>query len=362
MELIIMIQEYFLGGTSPEGFRSKFIGQIDRPGFYTYILKGGPGTGKSTLMKKAAKRFENHELSLYRCSSDINSLDAVVVEDEGVIIVDGTAPHVFEASYPGVSQEIIDLGHFWNGNELKAHSETIRYCFDENARYHKRVRSFIEALSALNTDIFCHARDCLDTLKLDAYADRLFKKLVKSTSRGRTGKIQFRQLSAFTTENYMTLPMRKEYCSYFLRDDFFAGSDRLLRILADKFTQSGYDVIVSECNMFRHTAFEHIIVPELDLFFTSGSFFNGQKPDSESIINFLRFYDRERFDIKKQRMNFNKKAVLELADEAASSLNTALKIHDELERYYINAIDFGKLGEMTENLLDRIENDMSKKD
>ena len=357
-----MIQEYFLGGTSPEGFRSKFIEQINRPGFYTYILKGGPGTGKSTLMKKAAKRFEEHDLSLYRCSSDINSLDAVVVEDEGVIIVDGTAPHVFEASYPGVSQEVINLGHFWNGGDLKAHGETIRYCFDENAKYHKRVRNYVEALSALNTDIFDHARDCLDTLKLDAYADRLFKKLVPHPSNDKTGKVQFRQLSAFTTENYMTLPLRKECCSYFLRDDYFAGSDRLLRILTDKFTQSGFDVIVSECNMFKYTVFEHIIIPKLDLFFTSGNFFNGLRPDSESIINFLRFYDKERFDIKKQRMNFNKKAVLELAEEASSSLTTALKIHDELERYYINSIDFGRLGEMTENLLDRIEADMSKKD
>ena len=61
-------------------------------------------------------------------------------------------------------------------------------------------------------------------------------------------------------------------------------------------------------------------------------------------------------------MNFNKKAVLELAEEAASSLTTALKIHDELERYYINSIDFGRLSEMTENLLDRIEADINKKD
>ena len=48
---------YFLGGTSPTGFRSKFIEQIKKPGYYTYILKGGPGTGKSTLMKKVAEAF-----------------------------------------------------------------------------------------------------------------------------------------------------------------------------------------------------------------------------------------------------------------------------------------------------------------
>ena len=353
-----MIQEYFLGGTSPNGFRSKFIRQIRRPGFYTYILKGGPGTGKSTLMKKAAERFNDHELSLYRCSSDISSLDAVVVEDEGLIIVDGTAPHVFEAEYPGISQEIVNLGQFWNGSELKAHGDTVRYCFDENARYHKRVRNYVEALSALNTDIFDHALDCLDTLKLDAYGERLAKKLTAKCQKGKTGKMQFRQLSAFTTENYMTLPVRQSCFSYFLRDDSFAGSDRLLRLLAESFTQSGYDVIVSECPMLQCTTFEHLLVPELSLFFTTGNFFNRLKPDSESIINFARFYDKERMEMKKQRMNFNKKAVMELADEAASSLSTALRIHDELERYYINSIDFDGLGMMTQDLLHSIEEGM----
>lgn len=52
-------QIYFLGGTSPSGFQSKFLEQIKAPGFYTYILKGGPGTGKSTLMKKLQTNLKN---------------------------------------------------------------------------------------------------------------------------------------------------------------------------------------------------------------------------------------------------------------------------------------------------------------
>ena len=352
-----MIQEYFLGGTSPDGFRSKFLQQINRPGFYTYILKGGPGTGKSTLMKKAAKRFREHPLSLYRCSSDINSLDAVVVEDEGLIIVDGTAPHVFEASYPGVSQEIVNLGSFWDRDKLAEHGDAVRYCFDENGKYHKRVRNYVEALSALNSDIFNHARDCLDELKLDSYAERLSKKLIPRTSKEQKGKVDFRQLSAFTTENYMTLPLNGDYSTYFVRDDNFAGGDRLLRDLCRRFTQSGYDVIVSECNMLQCTTFEHLICPELELAFLTGNFFNRLTPDNESIINFARFYDRDSFNMKKQRMNFDKKASTELAEEAASALSTALRIHDELESYYVNAIDFEKLDSFTQGFLDKLCND-----
>ena len=105
-------------------------------------------------MKKIANEFKEHPISLYYCSSDIRSLDAVVIEDKKLIIVDGTAPHVFEALYPGASQEIINLGEFWDGNKLKKHSDAIHYLFDENQKYHARVRCYIEALASLNSDIY----------------------------------------------------------------------------------------------------------------------------------------------------------------------------------------------------------------
>ena len=40
---------YFLGCSSPEGFHS-FFGELcpTHSGGYTYIIKGGPGTGKSS--------------------------------------------------------------------------------------------------------------------------------------------------------------------------------------------------------------------------------------------------------------------------------------------------------------------------
>ena len=40
---------YFLGGTSPTGFRSKFIEQIKKPGYYTYILKVVPALASQHL-------------------------------------------------------------------------------------------------------------------------------------------------------------------------------------------------------------------------------------------------------------------------------------------------------------------------
>ena len=56
-----MSETYFLGSSTAQGFRTTFDNVIKDEGIFTYILKGGAGTGKSSLMKKAANEFENYE-------------------------------------------------------------------------------------------------------------------------------------------------------------------------------------------------------------------------------------------------------------------------------------------------------------
>ena len=90
--------EYFMGANTPFEFISKFDDLYDPiNGFKVYILKGGPGTGKSGLMKAIASHFEEDGKCVHRifCSSDPSSLDAVLVEDKKICILDGTAPHVW---------------------------------------------------------------------------------------------------------------------------------------------------------------------------------------------------------------------------------------------------------------------------
>ncbi len=76
-----MTQSYFLGSSAGNGFFSCFSQLTPKiEGQYTYIIKGGPGTGKSSLMKKIADEMEKRDIECERifCSSDPDSLDAVI--------------------------------------------------------------------------------------------------------------------------------------------------------------------------------------------------------------------------------------------------------------------------------------------
>ena len=93
-------RRYFPGANTGRGFIGHFEGIVppwSEP-HYTYVLKGGPGVGKSTLMKKCAAiaRANGFTVEEFRCASDPESFDAVRIPQRRLVLLDGTAPHTID--------------------------------------------------------------------------------------------------------------------------------------------------------------------------------------------------------------------------------------------------------------------------
>ena len=97
---------YFLGGNTPTGFYSLYH-QLSEPERLRalYIIKGGPGCGKSTLMRRVERHAQAAGLETQQvlCSGDPDSLDALILPQLGAALVDGAAPQ-------GVVPEVHDEG------------------------------------------------------------------------------------------------------------------------------------------------------------------------------------------------------------------------------------------------------------
>lgn len=104
----------FLGANSGRGFVSLYEG-FPPEGVYLHVIKGGPGTGKSSLMKALAARAEEQGLETCRilCSGDPDSLDGLYIPERKLAWADGTAPHVLEPALFGVTGEYWDLTPFF---------------------------------------------------------------------------------------------------------------------------------------------------------------------------------------------------------------------------------------------------------
>lgn len=98
----------FFGAALPQG-AVDCVPQLTQDLNCRVLLKGRPGTGKSTLLKKLARAAKEagFAVELYHCSLDPKSLDLVVVRELSWCVLDSTAPHEYFPERPG--DQVLDL-------------------------------------------------------------------------------------------------------------------------------------------------------------------------------------------------------------------------------------------------------------
>ncbi len=351
--------EFFLGANTPDGFYSLFD-ELYSPeeGWRLYIIKGGPGTGKSTLMKKVAAECDKRGIYCERihCSSDPGSLDAVIIESLKVSIADGTPPHTLEPKYPGVSEITVDLGRFRDDKMLRADADEIIRISKGNSYCHKKCIEFLSAAKAVNNDTASVVLSSMKTERLHKFARKLAESKLKSEF-STPSVIKKRFLSALTPEGLvMFRDTFSELCEnvVVLRDNFGCASSVILKLISIYGARQGISGIMCHCPMSPRFTPEHFIIPEMGIgFFTS----NRHHPDSFenfTTVDCNRFYDETTLSRHKNRIAFNNRSENELIKEAVNKLSEAKMMHDSLESYYIDAMDFDSMNEYTESLIESI--------
>ncbi len=172
-------KHYFLSANTNEGFCNyfDFATSPARDG-YVYILKGGSGTGKSTLMKTVGEFFGGmgESIEYFHCSSDPESLDGVLLKERNVAIVDGTSPHVREANIPGADSKIINLGESISDN-LRTKRKEIEKLYKKKKQAYSYIEQILEVVGKLyeiNAKIEKNSQKSNDL-------DKLFNKFVEKT-------------------------------------------------------------------------------------------------------------------------------------------------------------------------------------
>ena len=151
-------ERYFAAANSGRGFVS-FYGDVFEGARIRkrYIVKGGPGTGKSRFLKDVAAFAEGQgkTVSYFHCSSDPDSLDGIVIDGE-IAMMDGTAPHTVEPTVPGARDELVNLGEFWDGERLALYYNEIVTLGALKQSAYRRAYRFLSAameVAAVNREL-----------------------------------------------------------------------------------------------------------------------------------------------------------------------------------------------------------------
>ncbi len=354
------MNEYFAAANSANGFVGWFddifsTKTIDR----LYIIKGGSGTGKSTLIKKAADKWcaLGGECELFYCSSDVRSLDGAILHRNGkrVGIIDGTAPHMRDPRYPGAFDEIINLGDFWNTDTLISRKNDIIKLTDRKSALFADAYSELSVAGRSLTLRLAEIKKCLLSEKLEASIMRMLLKRMKLM--GQKGSDsptrRIRPISAIATQGEVTLDALPREYDLCIVSDTVGSAPFFLEALSCAAEKLRLDCDLSPMPLLPWL-YEAISFPSLSLYVINSHSYKGEKREMKP-INMARFLDRNKLAVlNRQRLRGLKHIEHEMMSAALDTLSEIRKVHFALEDIYRSAMDFDRLNLESEAVIEKI--------
>lgn len=339
--------KYFLAANSAEGFESYFCDNYDyNDGWRAYIIKGGPGTGKSSFMKYVVVKALEKGLcvELCPCSSDPDSLDGVIIKEIKTIILDGTAPHVVEPKYAGVCEEIINLGQFWNGELLRERANEIINVTTQNKKLHKTAAAYISAAGELVYDNYKLSKQFINKQKCENFALNFAPSLLPKKMSFKP-KEWVRFIGGVTPKGVVAFKSTVEdfYENIVVIDDKYgAVANIIMQKTRELALLRGYEIITLKNPFLPSKIIDHILIPELSLAIVR-EYEYIKFGEQHRRIHARRFTDVNVLRECRNRLTYNRRLARELLLGAIETLGKAKAVHDELEKYYIDAMDFHAL-------------------
>ena len=345
--------QYFLGGNTPAGFYSLYH-QLSDPTRTRalYIIKGGPGSGKSTLMRRVERHAQAAGLETEQvlCSGDPDSLDALILPQLGAALVDGTAPHVVEPTCPGVVERYIDLSQYYARAGLQPLKREILDATAEYQGHYKRVYRCLGAAGELRRDM----NELLDgpevRQRLAKRAAGIIGRELKRPALGHSRADQ-RFLSAVTHKGAFTLWNTVEGQAERVYElvDSCGLAHHLLDPILTAALAAGHDAVACPDPM-APDRLAHLIFPGLSLAFVTSTQEDPWPHHAYRRLRLDAMADADTCRMNRPRLRFTKRVARALLDEGVAGLAQAKEAHDRLERLYNPYVDFDGVSQTADQL------------
>lgn len=325
----------FIAANGYRGFRSRFD-EVYRVSEYDhlFIIKGGPGTGKSHAMKQIAKSAEKigADCEYIFCSSDPDSLDGLILKKgvRRIGILDGTSPHTRCTQIPGAVDEIVNLGAFWDCSKLSPHRDRIFSLQQKKTEAYRRAYRFLRIAGEADSFLSDLLEPCIQKEKLSKATLRILRQI--PTEENPSFQIRYRQ--ACSMKGIVYLPTEAK--STFVVTDYMDSARFYLSNLRRVVQAQGKHSCTVFPSCYTDSVLDGILFPSCGILFTS-------KEDADGVtINMKRFLDNARLSLCRAQIRRLRGTRQQMQDNAVAALNEVGKYHFALEEIYGSAMNFAE--------------------
>lgn len=344
-------KEYFAAANTADGFISYFDKIFD-PACLSdlYVIKGGPGTGKSSMMRRAADAAEKNglEVEYYYCSSDPSSLDGILIPGISFAMIDGTSPHMTDPVYPGAVDTVFDVYPYLHVPALKKRREDVKKLTDKNKLLHRRSAAYRRFAGEAEKEAASLIRFCIDFEKLDAAVNRA------ASFKCGEGAARHRQISAFSTKGKVCLKTFENAAKTKTGVCDEHGSAYIfMNSLKEALIKKRVPFYYSLDTLLPYRC-EAILTSDGRYFGISGKMADTDRGNYDKLINMKRFICADKLRDVRGKLRLCEKIRGTLDDEAQRLIAEAGAVHDKLESIYRTAVDFDGLRAETDDMIKRI--------
>ena len=332
---------FFLGSNSPSGFYSLYDDLADPERDFLYIIKGGPGCGKSSFMRAVARRVHaaGHPVERIWCSGDPDSLDGIYFPTLRTAFMDGTSPHVAEPKFAGASDSYIDLSAFYDLEALRKAGGELRRLTRGYKAYYARAYKLISGAAAVS-DACPGIASPEDLQVVSRRAKGIIAREIKPSREGEgrcvrrfLGAVTFKGLMCF----YETVPQLAQ--RVYVLDNDLGLAPLVMEDVASAAVERGWFVIRCQCPMDPGTT-EHVIIPGLDLAFVSQTSRLPYTGETYRHVRLDAIPGRDRMAGLRDEIRSSNRLSQAIVSEAIGALGKAKALHDRLEAVYNPHVDF----------------------
>lgn len=334
---------YFPGGNTPDGFFSYYNEILDKTtAGKLAVIKGGPGTGKSTFLKHIGKTLSERgkQVTCLHCSSDPNSLDGIFLPEHNSLLMDGTAPHMTDVRYPGAYDIVLNfcdfIGEIADKETVLRESTLAKSTFSEGYCYLRSAKALLELMHTRSEQTLLE-----DEIRL--FASDIAKRISSASANGYQKTVFLSAITADGFCNYLEDNL-KDYHIISLDTRVGDAAYRVMETVQSACSLRNADMIVCPCPMNPEKT-EHLLFPSANLALVTSNPYHTCR-GADEIVSFSDFITSRR-PCRTPEIMID--GILQLA---VQTFFKAREHHNRLEELYQAVTDYSKIDRLYQKALD----------